>query len=335
MQESTLKPQFIEVDAEYAGQRIDNFLVARLKGVPKSVVYRCLRKGEVRVNKGRIKPDYRVQAGDSIRIPPLRRPDPAAAGEVKVGDRIKELLESSILYEDDGLIVLNKPAGIAVHGGSGVSWGVIEALRAIRPEAKHLELVHRLDKETSGCLMVAKKRSRLKKLHEQFQTGQIRKTYLALVDGRWKGKFHRIEAPLQKFGEQSGERFVKVSSEGKPSCTEFSLVRHFDEATLVEASPLTGRTHQIRVHALFAGHPIVGDEKYSSKESQRLFKARGAARMFLHAKALELPVDKQFSGDKQQSGDKQLPGAKQTLVFEAPLDDAFQGFLDILSAEKK
>lgn len=318
MQESTLKPQFIEVDPEYAGQRIDNFLVTRLKGVPKSVVYRCLRKGEVRVNKGRIKPDYRVQAGDSIRIPPLRRPDPeASAGEVKVGDRIKDLLQSSIIHEDDGLIVLNKPAGIAVHGGSGVSWGVIEALRAMRPEAKHLELVHRLDKETSGCLMVAKKRSRLKKLHEQFVSGQIRKTYLALVDGRWKGKFHRIEAPLQKFSEQGGERFVKVSSEGKPSCTEFALIRHFAEATLVEASPLTGRTHQIRVHALFAGHPIVGDEKYASKESLRHFRSLGASRMFLHAKALA------------------IPGDEKTLVFEAPLDTAFQGFIDTLATEKK
>lgn len=315
MQESTQKPQFIEVDAEYAGQRIDNFLVTRLKGVPKSVVYRCLRKGEVRVNKGRIKPDYRVQAGDSIRIPPLRRPDPSAAGsEMKVGDRIKDLLQSAILHEDDGLIVLNKPAGMAVHGGSGVSWGIIEALRAMRPEAKHLELVHRLDKETSGCLMVAKKRSRLKRLHEQFQTGEIRKIYLALVDGRWKGKFHRIEAPLQKFGEQGGERFVKVSSEGKPSCTEFSLVRHYEGATLVEASPLTGRTHQIRVHALFAGHPIVGDEKYAAKESLRHFKSLGASRMFLHAKALEIP------GENQQK-----------IRFDAPLDDAFQGFLDVLA----
>lgn len=318
MQETTPKPQFINVDAEYAGQRIDNFLVTRLKGVPKSVIYRCLRKGEVRVNKGRIKPEYRVQAGDTIRIPPLRRPDPeAAAGEIKVGDRIKELLQSCILFEDEGLIVLNKPAGMAVHGGSGVSWGVIEALRAMRPDAKHLELVHRLDKETSGCLMVAKKRSRLKKLHEQLQNGQIRKTYLTLVDGRWKGKFHRIEAPLQKFGEQGGERFVKVSSEGKPSCTEFQLVRHYPHATLMEASPLTGRTHQIRVHALFAGHPVVGDEKYASKDSLKHFKTLGAGRMFLHAISLE------------------LPGEKGIQRFEAPLDQAFQGFLNILAEHEK
>lgn len=317
MQETTQKPQLIEVDQEYAGQRIDNFLVSRLKGVPKSAIYRCLRKGEVRVNKGRIKPDYRVQAGDTIRIPPLRRPEPQAIDAVNVGDRVRDLLQSSILFEDEGLIILNKPAGIAVHGGSGVSWGVIEALRIMRPEAKHLELVHRLDKETSGCLMVAKKRSRLKKLHEQLQAGLIRKTYLALVVGRWKGKFHRIEAPLQKFNEQSGERFVKVSSEGKAACTEFTLVRHYAEATLVEASPITGRTHQIRVHSLFSGHPIVGDEKYASKESLRHFKTLGANRMFLHAKALE------------------LPGDKGKLVFEAPLDDNLQNFLNVLAREEK
>lgn len=316
MQELTQKPQLIEVDQEYAGQRIDNFLVTRLKGVPKSAIYRCLRKGEVRVNKGRIKPEYRVQPGDMVRIPPLRRPEPQVLEAVQVGDRVRDLLQASILYEDEGLIILNKPAGIAVHGGSGVSWGVIEALRLMRPEAKHLELVHRLDKETSGCLMIAKKRSRLKKLHEQLQAGLIRKTYLALVVGRWKGRFHRIEAPLQKFNEQSGERFVKVSSEGKPSCTEFTLVRHYAEATLVEASPITGRTHQIRVHSLFSGHPIVGDEKYAPKDSLRHFKSLGSSRMFLHAKSLE------------------LPGEKGRIVFEAPLDDSLQGFLDSLTVEK-
>ncbi|CBL46904.1 Ribosomal large subunit pseudouridine synthase C [gamma proteobacterium HdN1] len=306
--------QWLEVEAEYAGQRIDNFLVARLKGVPKSVIYRCLRKGEVRVNKGRIKPDYRVQGGDLIRIPPLRRSE-QSDDEIHVGERIRNLLEGAILYEDEGLIVLNKPAGMAVHGGSGVSVGVIEALRAIRPLSRHLELVHRLDRDTSGCLMVAKKRSRLRVLHEQLQAGEIRKVYWALVEGRWKGKFRRIDAPLQKFGEQGGERIVKVSQQGKPSSTEFVLLRHFEETSLVEASPLTGRTHQIRVHAQFAGHPIVGDDKYENKERARYFRDLGAGRMFLHAKSLEIPSD------------------QGKMVFDAPLDTAFQSFIDQLGRE--
>ena len=298
------KVSFLVVDAGFEGQRIDNFLLARLKGVPKSVIYRCLRKGEVRVNKGRIKPDYRVREGDQIRIPPLRQAEREELAPARIGDRVRTLLENAVLHEDDGLIVLNKPAGIAVHGGSGLDWGVIEALRAMRPDARQLELVHRIDRETSGCLMVAKKRSRLRDLHEQFQSGRIAKTYWAVVEGRWEKGVTTIEAPLHKYTDGSGERFVRVSELGKPSRTDFRIVEIFGPATLVSAHPLTGRTHQIRVHCQFAGHPIVGDEKYQSRDSLRAFRADGASRMFLHAR--EVTFDAQ--------------GGKRVSI-EAPLDD--------------
>jgi 23S rRNA pseudouridine955/2504/2580 synthase len=301
------KASFLVVEPGFEGQRIDNFLLARLKGVPKSVIYRCLRKGEVRVNKGRIKPDYRVREGDHIRIPPLRQANVEESGPVRIGDRVRSMLEGSVLHEDEGLIVLNKPAGIAVHGGSGLDWGVIEALRAMRPEAKQLELVHRIDRETSGCLLVAKKRSRLRALHDQFQTGRIEKTYWAVVEGRWKKGVTSIEAPLHKFTDASGERFVKVSELGKPSRTDFRILGTFGDATLVSASPLTGRTHQIRVHCQFAGHPIIGDEKYQSRESLRHYRAGGAGRMFLHAR--------QVSFDAADG---------RRFTVEAPLDEDMQ-----------
>jgi 23S rRNA pseudouridine955/2504/2580 synthase len=305
------KASFLVVEAGFDGQRIDNFLLARLKGVPKSVIYRCLRKGEVRVNKGRIKPDYRVREGDQIRIPPLRLSPVESTAPVRIGERVRSVLEGSILHEDDGLIVLNKPAGIAVHGGSGLDWGVIEALRAMRPEAKQLELVHRIDRETSGCLLVAKKRSRLRALHEQFQSGRIAKTYWAVVEGRWRKGVTSIEAPLHKFTDASGERFVKVSQLGKPSRTDFRILQTFPSATLVAASPITGRTHQIRVHCQFAGHPIVGDEKYQSRESLRQFRADGAGRMFLHARQVS------FDGPDGQR-----------ITMEAPLDDEMTGSIE-------
>ncbi len=298
------KVQLVTVTDDQDGQRLDNFLKTRLKGVPKSMLYRIIRKGEVRINKKRAKPDTRVQTDDIVRIPPVRMAEKGEA-EPLVGSRIQNLINDRILFEDDGLIVLNKPSGIAVHGGSGLSFGVIEAMRQMRPESTFLELVHRLDRETSGCLMIAKKRSVLKRLHAYLRDGGMDKTYQALVVGRWKGKQHRVDSPLQKFHLASGERVVKVSREGKASLTNFRLLEHLQGATFVEAKPVTGRTHQIRVHAQFSGHPIAGDEKYTSREQSEPFKVLGLKRLFLHAAKIEIPgVD----GEK-------------SMVIEAPLDD--------------
>lgn len=286
MTDATPKVQLVDIGPEQAGQRIDNFLLTRLKGVPKSAIYRMIRKGEVRVNKGRIKPEYKLAEGDSVRVPPARTAQKDEAPAF-IGDQLKSNLESAILHEDSGLIVLNKPSGLAVHGGSGVSLGVIEALRAMRPQAKFLELVHRLDRDTSGVLLVAKKRSVLRQLHDDLREGRVEKTYLALLAGRWNGRQHKIEAPLKKFDLASGERVVRVSQEGKASLTLFSQVKLYDNATLVEAKPVTGRTHQIRVHAQFAGHPIAGDDKYITREQNVHFVERGLKRLFLHAFRIE------------------------------------------------
>ena len=261
-QETRTPVQFIDVDAEYAGQRIDNFLLARLKGVPKSVIYRVLRKGEVRVNKGRIKPEYKLVAGDQVRVPPLTIPV-QAENTVSVKLTSVKTLESHILYEDNELIVLNKPSGMAVHGGSGLSFGAIEALRALRPQAKHLELVHRLDRDTSGCLLIAKKRSILTALHAQLRDKVVEKKYWALVAGQWDGKIKKVTEALKKNTLQSGERIVRVDDvDGKPSETRFKVLQRFEEGTLLECFPVTGRTHQIRVHTACKGHPIACDDKY-------------------------------------------------------------------------
>lgn len=282
------------ISADQAGQRIDNYLLTRLKGAPRTLVYRILRKGEVRVNKGRIKPEYRLQAGDSVRIPPVRLPE--ADAPALVGQGILTALERSILYEDKGLIVVNKPAGLAVHGGSGLQFGVIEAMRQLRPEHQQLELVHRLDRDTSGCLMIAKKRSMLRHLHAQLRgdgPGKgVTKCYLALVRGRWPASTRKVHAPLMRNNLRSGERMVEVNPEGKESLTEFRVLQRFgDFATLVEARPITGRTHQIRVHARHAGHPIAGDTKYGDDEFSRAIREKGGKRLFLHAISLdsELP----------------------------------------------
>jgi 23S rRNA pseudouridine955/2504/2580 synthase len=262
--ESFQKVQFITIDPELEGQRIDNFLRTFLKGVPKSLIYRILRKGEIRVNKKRVKPEYKLQGNDELRIPPIRVSEPSEVPSTKL-DKVASL-ENHILFEDDWLIVLNKPAGTAVHGGSGLSFGVIEALRALRPEQKFLELVHRLDRDTSGCLLIAKKRSALKSLHEQLRDKQVDKRYQALVHGVWPENRFKVKAPLVKNVLKSGERMVSVNEvEGKPSETRFRILESFDDATLVEASPITGRTHQIRVHCLHAGHPIACDDKYGNE----------------------------------------------------------------------
>ena len=279
------KVQWIDISEENSGQRIDNFLITRLKGVPKTRIYRIIRKGEVRVNKGRINNKYRLKVGDSVRIPPVR----VAVRENKVEllPTLKHSLEHGILYEDDVLMILNKPSGFAVHGGSGISSGVIEALRVLRPDARFLELAHRLDKDTSGCLIVAKKRSALKALHDLFRDNKVKKTYLALLTGLWERKKLLVTAPLLRNTGKGGERVVKVSSAGKFAETSFRRIQKYKDLTLVEASPKTGRTHQIRVHAAWLGHPIVSDSRYGDEGSNRKLKQRGYKRLFLHAKQLQ------------------------------------------------
>ena len=281
--------QLLEVSAGLEGQRIDNFLLARLKGVPKTMIYRILRKGEVRVNKGRIKPDYRIKEGDIVRVPPMRMTQ--ADAPVPLAKGLLERLEAAIVHEDKALIVLNKPAGIAVHGGSGLNYGVIEAFRQMRPQCKEIELVHRLDRDTSGLLMIAKKRSMLRPLHEALRGDGVDKRYMALVRGRWPATRKQIDAPLQKSNVRSGERMVEVNPEGKDALTLFKVIRRFGEfATMIEANPITGRTHQIRVHALYAGHAIAGDTKYGDEEFSKEIREMGGKRLFLHASDLKFTL---------------------------------------------
>jgi len=288
--------QHVEIDEDRAGQRIDNFLLTFLKGVPKSRIYRLLRKGEVRVNKGRIKASYRLQTGDDVRVPPVRQGEPAKI--TSPGERVLSMIENSILMEEKGFLVINKPSGLAVHGGSGLNYGVIEALRALRPDAPYLELVHRLDRDTSGVLIIAKKRSVLRELHALLrgEGGRIDKRYLALVEGKWEGKFRRVDAPLLKNTLKSGERLVTVSDEGKSALSIFKPVTIYSNASLVEVGLLTGRTHQIRVHATSIGFPIAGDEKYGDEAFNRSMKKFGLKRLFLHAESVVF----QLSGDEKK-----------------------------------
>lgn len=274
--------KMLTISEDEAGQRIDNYLIANLKGVPKSLVYRILRKGEVRVNKGRVKPEYKLQLDDVVRVPPVRV---SSKAQVPISTKLNKVsqLEQQILFEDDCLLILNKPSGIAVHGGSGLSFGVIEALRSLRPEARFLELVHRLDRDTSGILLVAKKRSALRSLHEQLRQKTVQKDYLALVRGQWQSHCKVVKAPLLKNELSSGERIVRVSEQGKPSETLFSIEERYHNATLVKASPITGRTHQIRVHSQYAGHPIALDDKYGDTQFDQQITALGLNRLFLHA----------------------------------------------------
>ncbi len=268
-----------------AGQRIDNFLFNKLKGVPKSKIYNILRRGEVRVNKGRIKPSYKLQDADIIRVPPIKIEN---VGSKQFSEQqLKELdLTNAVLFENQDLIILNKPAGLAVHGGSGVSYGLIEALRALRTTESHLELVHRLDRDTSGCIMVAKSAKMLRALHELLRSGKMQKTYHALVKGYVAGDF-KVNAPLKKFTLQSGERMVRVNeTEGQVALTEFRLLERYNNISLLEAKPVTGRTHQIRVHAAYRGVPIIGDDKYGNKEFNQTMRKMNLKRMFLHARQL-------------------------------------------------
>ena len=297
-----------------AGQRIDNFLFTALKGVPKSLIYRILRSGEVRVNKGRVKPPYRLQAGDVLRIPPVRMAEPNAP-QVIPTRRLDEL-RAAVLHEDADLLVLDKPSGWAVHGGSGVPYGIIEALRVSRTDLPDLELVHRIDRETSGCLLLAKNRSTLLALHDMLRRGDIEKRYLALVKGQWPAKLRRVDVALQKNLLQSGERMVAGGDEGKDSITEFSVRTLYKGASLVEARLLTGRTHQVRVHAAHVGHALAGDPKYGDADFNKYMKKRGLKRLFLHAQSLRF----------------QLPGNARMLNLRAPLPPELQQVLDSMEA---
>lgn len=278
------------ITPEEDGQRLDNYLLRILKGVPKSHIYRIVRSGEVRINSKRVKPSARLTAGDSIRVPPIR------SSQSKVTDpsaRLSACLLDNIIFEDDRLLVLAKPAGIAVHGGSGVSLGVIEAMRQIRPDLTYLELVHRLDKETSGCLLLAKKRSCLRAIQALLESRDVQKTYWALLAGHWQGQASRlVDVALVKSILQSGERMVVASATGKDSQTQFHVLENYADACWVEALPKTGRTHQIRVHAAQIGHPIVGDQKYGKTESlPHLTGLR--SRMYLHAHAIQFTLNGQ------------------------------------------
>lgn len=277
---SKAKVTWLEVGEEADAQRIDNFLFRHLKGVPKSHVYRVLRSGEVRVNSGRVKPEYRLQTGDRIRIPPVR------VAELKPS-RAKPV-EFPIVYEDAALLVVDKPSGTAVHGGSGVSFGVIESLRAARPQAKFLELVHRLDRDTSGLLMLAKKRSALVELHRMLREGEVDKRYTAVVSGRWPAELEELRQSLHKYVTSGGERRVSVQEDGKEAVTQVKTVRAGKEFSVLELRLLTGRTHQIRVHLAHAGHPVLGDDKYGDFPLNKELAKRGVKRLLLHAGRLSL-----------------------------------------------
>ncbi|MCE8015671.1 RluA family pseudouridine synthase [Halomonas sp. MCCC 1A17488] len=298
--------QWVEVGEGQSGQRVDNFLITRLKGVPRTLVYRIVRKGEVRVNKKRVKADYRLQVGDMVRIPPLKLAPREAVKQVSEG--LRNLLAGSVLVEGPGWLVLNKPAGLPVHGGSGVKIGLIEALRQVREDLDFLELVHRLDRDTSGCLLLAKSRPALLTLNEALKRHQMDKRYLALVAGRWPARREFVSARLDRYDAGNGERRVRVDAAGKVARTRFAVREALPRATLIEAEPVTGRTHQIRVHAAHAGHPLLGDDKYGSREGEALARHLGLARLFLHAESLTFPE----------------PGSGRPVQIRAPLPDELE-----------
>lgn len=302
--------RFIKIDADSAGQRLDNFLIRECKGVPKSHIYKAIRGGEVRVNKGRVKNEYRLDMGDLVRIPPMRLPDPDVKSPAPPA-------VFPIVFEDEYFLVINKPAGVAVHGGSGVSFGVIEQLRTARPELSFLELGHRLDRDTSGLLIIAKKRNALVAIHEMFRLGQIDKFYQALVDGDWVNDRQHIKAPLLRWLTQSGERRVRVDPEGKTAHTIIQLLQRFGRYSLVEAELKTGRTHQIRVHLAHTGFAIVGDDKYGSDTVRTHFSHLGFKRMFLHAVRLRM----------------QHPITQEQLELSAPLPTACTQIIQLLEKQ--
>ncbi len=302
---------WLEIDESGDQQRIDNFLIKSLKGVPKSHIYRILRSGEVRVNSGRIDASYRLQLGDKVRIPPIRVAQRPAVSEQRV---VSPVLADATLYEDDALLIINKPSGMAVHGGSGITRGIIEQIRLERPELKFIELVHRLDRETSGVLMLAKKRSALTKLQDVLREGGMDKRYLALVKGHWRDEKRNVRLPLFKYLTDSGERRVSVQEDGKASHTIFRLRQAWKDFSLLEAELKTGRTHQIRVHLAHLNFPIAGDDKYGDFALNKSLQKLGLKRMFLHAH--KLTINHPLTGEELQ--------------IEAPLPAELQNFLHYL-----
>ncbi|ANO33321.1 RNA pseudouridine synthase [Vibrio breoganii] len=305
MSEIRTQVQFVDIDSDMAGQRIDNFLRNQLKAIPKSMVYRIVRKGEVRVNKKRVKAEYKLQAGDIVRIPPVTLPatEEAPALSTKL-NKVSEL-EHCILYEDEHVLILNKPSGTAVHGGSGLKFGAIEALRALRPEARFLELVHRIDRDTSGILLIAKKRSALRHLQAQFREKTVQKYYFALVMGEWKSSIRKVTAPLLKNEVNS---IVRVNPNGKASETRFKIIEKLNNATLLQASPITGRTHQIRVHTQYVGHPIAWDDRYGDRRFDAFTGKVGLDRLFLHAANIKFIH----------------PGTEKEMDISAPMENKLQ-----------
>lgn len=273
----------VTVGSADAGQRVDNFLINRLKGVPRTRIYNLLRRGEVRVNRRRVKPVYRLVAGDELRLPPLRLPPETQVA--RVGQSRLAALERQVIHEDRNLLVFDKPAGLAVHGGSGVNLGLIEQLRQARPREKRLELVHRLDRDTSGCLLIAKKHSVLQDLHEQLRRSHMAKQYLALVCGDWRWPRREVDLPLAE-AHRGGERFMVIADQGKRARTQFRVLERFGHATLLQVKPVTGRTHQIRVHAASQGHAIAQDEKYGDRDANLAWRQSGLKRLFLHAASI-------------------------------------------------
>jgi 23S rRNA pseudouridine955/2504/2580 synthase len=303
----------VKVGAAQAGQRIDNFLVRHLKGVPRSHVYRILRSGEVRVNKGRVKPSYRLAADDEIRVPPVRT---GTGTHSTAPASLQASLAQAVLLEDDELLVLNKPAGLAVHGGSGLPFGLIEALRQARPHAPMLELGHRLDRDTSGCLLIAKSSQTLNALHTLLRAGKVDKRYLALLAGSWQGGARMVAAPVARRVDARG---MVVSERGKQAHSTFKPLERFAQSTLTEVRIATGRMHQIRLHAAHVGHPIAGDKKYGDASFNRLMRAHGLQRLFLHAASLSF----------------QMPDSGRRYTVTAPLDAALQQVLEQLSEKSR
>lgn len=299
-----------EVKPDDAGQRIDNYLLRELKGVPRARIYSMLRKGEVRINGSRVRPTRRLAAGDRVRIPPVVVKAPAAAPSAARSERL-ESLKSRILHADASILVLNKPAGWAVHGGSGVSLGIIEALRLIYPD-EPLELVHRLDRETSGCLVIARRRSALRQAQAAMRERRVDKRYLAIVHGDWPESVEAVEVPLRREQDSSGQRIVRVHDGGKPARTEVSIARRLQGATLLDAHPTTGRTHQIRVHLASRGYPIIGDTRYGERSVNRRYAELGIKRLCLHALSIRLPLE------------------ERTLAVAAPLPDQLQFACEVL-----
>lgn len=307
--------QWIEITNEQAGRRLDHFLFARFKDIPKSYFYRLLRSGNIRVNKKRVLPSYRIQAGDQLRLPPMTIE--TGSTTVYFPSNLTRKIKDRILYESDRIIVLNKPVGLAVHRGSGIDFGLIDVLRRLYTDHPSLELVHRLDRETSGCIVVAKQNDILRELHRLFLQGKVLKRYLVLTMGHFPKAMHRVDVPLAKNVLQSGERMVRVDAAGKRAITEFRVVEYFNEASLVEATLKTGRTHQIRVHARHTGHPIAGDKKYGDRLFNDKMHRQGLHRLFLHAHQIHFIV----------------PSTGECIDVTAPLDKELTDFLVALRSK--